>query len=218
MTYTISDIQSILDTGENNAVEFKTGEVRPESIAREMVAFANTQGGIILIGVGDDGMPVGLSPDKNYEEWIMNIARNNVTPAIQVGYQEYNLGNRIIAAVNIPRGKDKPYQTLDAKYLVRVGSTNRAASQAELLRLFQAAGAFHFDAISVKGTSIKDLNLSKIDSYFNRYRIEFSQESEEEKILLLKNSDILTMGEGEVTVGGMLIFGLAPTRDRKSVV
>ncbi len=211
MTYNLSDIQAILATPENNAVEFKTDAVRPESIAREMVAFSNTQGGIILIGMDDDGKTLGLSPDKNYEEWIMNIARNNVVPAIQVEYQEYDLENKTIAAVNVPRGKDKPYQTLGAKYLVRVGSTNRTASQTELLRLFQATGSFHFDATPVQETSIKDLNLSKIDSYFDRYGIAFSHETEEDKILLIKNSDVLTE-EGEVTVGGMLIFGLAPTR------
>ncbi len=133
MTYNLDDIQEILRAGENSAVEFKTGDVRPGSIAKEMVAFANTQGGIILIGVGDDGKPIGLTPDKSYEEWIMNIARNNVVPAIQVAFQPYFLEGTTIAAVTVLRGKDKPYQTLDAKYLVRVGSTNRVALQAELL-------------------------------------------------------------------------------------
>jgi ATP-dependent DNA helicase RecG len=200
-----------LSTGENSAVEFKTGDVRPGSIAKEIIAFANTQGGIILIGVNDDGKPLGLARDKNYEEWIMNIARNNVVPAIQVTFQAYFLEGTTIAAVTVPRGKDKPYQTLDAKYLVRVGSTNRVASQAELLRLFQAAGSFHFDATPVQGTSIQNLNLSKIDSYFNRYGIEFSHEAEQDKIILLQNSDILTE-QGEATVGGMLIFGLTVAR------
>ncbi len=211
ITYSLADVQTILQTGENSAVEFKTGEARAESIAREIVAFANTQGGVILLGVDDEGHPRGLASDKNYEEWIMNIARHNVVPAIQVAYQSYQLANTTIATVTVPRGPDKPYQTRDAKYLVRVGSTNRSASQAELLRLFQAAGAFHFDATAVQGTSIADLNLSKIDNYFHRYGIEFSREAEQDKITLLQNSDILT-ARGEVTVGGMLIFGVPGAR------
>ena len=211
MTYSLTDIQAILQIGENSAVEFKTGDVRPESMAKEIVAFANSQGGVILMGVNDAGRPLGLTPGKNYEEWIMNIVRNNVVPAIQVTFQPYRLDGKTIASITVPRGKDKPYQTLDAKYLVRVGSTNRTASQAELLRLFQAAGVFHFDATPVQATSIKDLNLFKIDNYFNRYGIEFSHEAEQDKIILLQNSDILTE-QGEVTVGGMLIFGLTGGR------
>ncbi len=95
--------------------------------------------------------------------------------------------------------------------IIKLGTTNRFATQSELLRLFQATGAFHFDAMPIEGTSINDLNLSKIDSYFHKYDIEFAQENEADKISLLTNSDILTH-EGQVTVGGMLIFGVSISR------
>ncbi|MBN1874612.1 MAG: putative DNA binding domain-containing protein [Anaerolineae bacterium] len=209
--FRLAEMKALIASGENSSVEFKSALVREESLAKEMVAFSNTQGGVILLGVEDDGSISGLQDSPHREEWVMNIARNNVIPPLQVGYQEYEFEGQCIAVVDIPRGRDKPYQTLDGKYLTRVGSTNRMATQAELLRLFQASGAFHFDATGVPGTGIRDLNLSKIAAYFERYEVIFTEESEEDKRLLLMNSDILTP-EGEVTVGGLLVFGIPIAR------
>ncbi len=59
MVYSVSELREILNNGENSAVEFKTADVRKESIAREMVAFSNTLGGTILVGVNDDGAITG---------------------------------------------------------------------------------------------------------------------------------------------------------------
>jgi len=78
------NIIDLLQQGENASVEFKEALVRPESIAKEMVAFANTQGGNLLIGISDDGSVKGVQEDKNYEEFFSNIARNNIIPALDV--------------------------------------------------------------------------------------------------------------------------------------
>ena len=51
----IEQIKQLIAQGENSAVEFKNSEVRPESLAREIVSFANSSGGTILIGVEDSG-------------------------------------------------------------------------------------------------------------------------------------------------------------------
>jgi ATP-dependent DNA helicase RecG len=64
-------IQTVIESlrqGENSTIEFKTSDVRPEIMAREMVAFANASGGAIFIGVDDDGKLTGLDNNKNYEE------------------------------------------------------------------------------------------------------------------------------------------------------
>ena len=62
-------------------MEFKNSEVRPESLAREIVSFANSSGGTILIGVEDRGKITGVDQLQT-EKWIANIVRNNVIPAI----------------------------------------------------------------------------------------------------------------------------------------
>ncbi|MDM8524720.1 putative DNA binding domain-containing protein [Desulfococcaceae bacterium HSG8] len=206
-----TDIHDLLRQGENASLEFKEAEARPESIAKEIIAFANTNGGIILLGVGDDGTIHGLPEEKNYEEWVANIARNNVLPSVCTDFSLVSAEGKKIAAISVPKGRDKPYQTTDGKYLVRVGSTNRIATQPELLRLFQASGAFHYDLTRVSNTGMKDLNFTRLDNYFRRYELDFSTESEDEKRILLRNTDILS-ASGETTVGGLLIFGINPSR------
>ncbi len=204
------ELQETIAQGENSSVEFKTLPLRPESLAKEMTAFANGQGGMILLGVSDSGEVEGLDNEKSYEEWVMDVARNNVSPAIAVEYAEFELQRKKIALISVPKGKDKPYQAGD-QYLIRAGSTNRRATQAELMRLFQAAGIFHYDTIAVPGTSIEQINLTKAAQYFSRYDIDLSAESEEEKESLLINTDILAEN-GEASVGGLLLFGLNPSR------
>ena len=61
MTMKIKKILEIISQGENSSIEFKSGKVRPESVAKEMVAFSNSLGGTLLIGVEDDGIISGIS-------------------------------------------------------------------------------------------------------------------------------------------------------------
>lgn len=121
-----------------------------------MVAFANHSGGRILLGVGNCGAVVGVNKPA-VEEWVMNIARNNVVPGLQVDVIEHVIAGLRVVEVVVPKGQHKPYQTLDGKYLLRVRSTNRQATKEVLSRLFQPAGLVHFDIAPV-GLTKKDLN------------------------------------------------------------
>lgn len=204
------EIGELIRQGENMSIEFKMMPVRPEVVAREMVAFANGSGGVILLGVTDQGELCGIDDVRNLEEWIMNIARTSVIPALTVGCEILRIDEKNVCVVSIPKGNDKPYQTGN-HYLIRVGSTNRVASQSELMRLFQVSGVFHYDRVPVAGASMNDLNMAALDAFFSSYGFEFSGENESTRRTLLCNTDILAE-TGEPTVGGLLMFGINPTR------
>ena len=205
----MAHLAALLLQGENNAVEFKSAAVTADSIAKEIVAFANTLGGSILIGVEDNGQVSGVNNPSQVEEWVTNICRQNVIPPLQVLIHVEKQDDLSVIHIEVPKGKDKPYQTNKNQYLVRVGSTNRTASPQELLRLFQQSGVFHFDATGANNTSITDLNWSKLDQYFNQYGVDFSKESDKERLLV--NTDLMTP-EGEVTIAGLLVFGINPQK------
>lgn len=183
--------------------------MHPDSLAREMVAFANSQGGTILLGVNDEAQIEGIDVNKNWEEWVANISRNNINPPLVVNYSQEIVNSDLVGIIDVAKGKDKPYQTNKNIFLVRVGSTSRVASQTELMRLFQQAGVFHFDLTAVSRSTIKDLDINKIASYFQRYDIDLAEE--DDLTTLLKNTDVLT-DDGQVTVAGLLIFGMQPQR------
>lgn len=207
---TPQELQTLIQQGENSAVEFKTLPLRPEALAREMVAFANSAGGVVLLGVADDGTVQGIGAAEHLEEWVMNIARTAVIPALTVGYETLECAGASVAVITIPKGSDKPYQTGE-KYFIRVGSTNRVASQAELMRLFQMSGMFHYDTLPVAAATLNDLNMAALDNYFANYGFAFSQEPESARRQLLINTDILT-ADGVPTIGGLLMFGINPSR------
>ncbi len=210
MNYTSQDILELIKQEENSAVEFKSSGVHADSLAREMTAFSNSSGGVVLIGVDDNGIIEGLVKDRNWEEWVANVARNNIIPSIFPSYQEVIVDNKEIGIVSIDKGTERPYQTVRSKFYIRVGSTCRVATQGELMRLFQQAGMFHFDLTAVTGTSLKDLNLTKIAEYFQRWDVDIAADQEDLENIL-RNTDIST-ADGPLTVGGLLIFGLQPQR------
>jgi ATP-dependent DNA helicase RecG len=203
---------TIIPKTENQYIEFKREEVSSQSLAEEIVAFANGEGGEIWLGVDDNGKAVGIS--RSYEEDIMNICRTAVIPPICPEYKTIAIDNgkhEQIARIKIGKGVDRPYYTSRNKYYIRVGTTKRIASREELIRLFQAAGLFHYDIIEAAGSQLKSLNQSAIADYFSRYKIDYEQEDEDERLRLLWASDISTQ-QKIPTVGGLLVFGISPER------
>jgi len=204
-------ITDLLQQGENSAVEFKASEVRNESLAREMVAFANMYGGTILIGIADDGTVLGVT-DKSLEERVANVARNNTTPPLMVDMHWHDIDAARVLEVRVLKGQNKPYQTLDGKFFIRVGSTNRQASQDELSRLFQQAGLVHFDLAPLNTVGANDLNPRTLQSYWQTYYdIDWDKLEANEKERLLINANMIDENK-HATVGGLLLFGLNPQR------
>lgn len=206
-------IKALINQGENQFIEFKEQKVHPDSIAKEMAAFANTQGGTILIGVSDQTEICGVDDSRNWEEWVANISRHNIIPAIQADCIIVEIEGKKIVVVDIPKGNDKPYQTNKNLYHIRIGSTSRVASQAELMRMFQHAGMFHYDLTGIENTSLKHLNMTAISSYFQRYDIDIDDEKDVTSLLI--NTDILT-DKTNVTVAGLLLFGTYPQKFLKN--
>lgn len=153
---TVDEIKKIIQNGENSYIEFKEENIRAKELAEEIVAFSNSEGGVILLGVDDEGNIKGVEEYK-IEETIMNICRNSCIPHVVPLLEIIEVENKRIIVITVPKGCNKPYYTIDHKYYIRVGTTKRIASKEELLRLFQARGSLRYDIPQVEGTSIKDL-------------------------------------------------------------
>jgi len=207
-----SELLEVIDNGENFYIEFKEEQIKPKDLGEEIVAFANSEGGTILIGVSDDKRILGIN-DIKIEEKIMNICRNNVIPNIIPNFEIVNINCKNVVILTIAKGLSKPYYTVDNKYYIRVGTTKRIASREELLRLFEGNGSLHFDISPVPNTSIKDLNLDIIRDYFFKYNtFDLAEEDSKQIERILINADILkTLNDDVVcSVGGLLVFGKSP--------
>jgi ATP-dependent DNA helicase RecG len=100
------DVRQLIQNGESSKVEFKTEDVHPVSLAEEIVAFANFEGGTILVGVEDDGRVTGCKR-KGTEAFIINVCRNNVRPALIPVIERILVGGQIIYAVTIGKEEQK---------------------------------------------------------------------------------------------------------------
>ncbi len=210
-----SRIENLIAQGENRGLEFKTADVRPEGLAREITAFSNTNGGTVLIGIDDNGSVIGVSSRDNIEEWAANVVRNNIVPSTSPEINLVSCQGKQVLWIEVPRGVNKPYQTIDGKYWIRVGSTNRMATKEELSRLFQQAGLVHFDISQVLGSSMADMDSNALHEYWHTYYdVDYLGLEQIEQQRLLLNADILTELSGEVctTIGGILMFGKNPQR------
>ncbi|MDA8333945.1 MAG: putative DNA binding domain-containing protein [Peptococcaceae bacterium] len=211
---TTQELLEIIANGENSGVEFKRENLRAEHLAEEISAFANLEGGMILLGVRDDGLIEGFER-RDMEQWLMNICSHNVNPAIIPSYETIRIEGKIVAVLKIPKGPNKPYQVSSGKYFVRVGSTKRLVTREDLARLFRLSGEAYYDIIPVLDTSEKDLDTAKLREYFLDFNyLDIHEEPPELRRSFLVNAGILAeTGERcSATVGGLLIFGRDPVR------
>ena len=119
--------------GEGDSLEFKRKAAFPEKIVREMIAFANTKGGILLIGVGDDGSLPGLKHPAD-ELHVMDLALKKVRPAMEYTVTLVAVNQaRTIIQYEIPESKRKPHYILNSNRLkesfVRVEDKSIKASR-----------------------------------------------------------------------------------------
>ena len=129
----VRHLRNLVANGEGHTLEFKRKAAFPEKIIREMIAFANTSGGILLVGVGDDGSIPGLKyPDD--ESHVISQALTKIKPFLDVNETFIPLGNsRVVLQYQIAESKKKPHyvQSLDQskEYFIRVKDKTIKASR-----------------------------------------------------------------------------------------
>jgi ATP-dependent DNA helicase RecG len=218
----VTDLLGMVLQGEGSSVEFKRDGVRPASLASEMVALLNLDGGHILLGVEDNGTVHGLVREpRKVEEWVMEVARTHVQPAWIPHFEALEMDpGHVVGVISIPRfAPDKPYKAKRGAHWitrVRVGSTSRDATREEEQRLFQASGGLRYGLKPVTGTRVDDLDQRRLADYLGRVIGGEQQNGAKDLVsdALLANLEFATDVGGLIvpTVDGMLLFGLNPGR------
>ena len=210
---TVEELRQKIRSGEDSYTEFKERVDNPESLAGEIVAFANTEGGRVLVGVADDGRVVGLSDPAQTSTMLAQICRENVLPAILPLIEAVEVESRPVIVLEV-RGPHKPYRTKGGRYYVRVGPTKQDASPQELLRLVQRAGAFRFDETPVPGTGVADLDWALFEQYYRSVAGEALGARDLTSEETLRGTFVLAECDGRLclTVAGLLCFGKYPQR------
>ena len=211
------DIQTLLQQialGKDSTRQFKADVTNGESLASEMVAFANSEGGTIYIGVSDDGATPGLTFQdvQRINQLISNVASQMVRSPINVTTENVGLENgQIVIVLTVPKGIVKPYFDKNGIIWYKTGADKRRVnSREELMRLFQETKQFHADELPTKAgiDRLDDLRFRKF--LRKHYNYEYPQ-SEEDLLRLLQNLDLAT-DDGRLNLAAVLMFTEHPDR------
>lgn len=203
----LADLRTRIEQGENLHTEFKVGSIRPDDLAAALVAFANTDGGDLILGVSDAREILGIGDGNRIAREVDNVAVNNCEPPITVVQETVRTeDDKTIVVVRIPKGDMRPYRTNRGVYYVRTSSGRRQASREELLRLFQATESLYYDETPLPRLTLKELDLAAFDRYLQDTDQAYLREDDPKRLL----ANWYLTADGHPTIAGILLFGFQP--------
>ena len=196
---------------ESNILEFKR-EIN-DSIIKEVIAFANTSGGTILVGYEDDGTPYGLTNAKEDLEKLSNKLHDSIEPNIDflINMRIDTIDKKDIIIIEVLQGTNKPYY-LKSKGMVpegvyiRFGNTSRP-STSEIIRqmIIESTGITFEKNVSIN----QDLTFNYAERLFKEKGLSFGQ-------IEMKNLGLVT-DKGLYTNLGLLLSDECPYTIKMSI-
>ena len=207
-----AELLMIVGRNEDGRNQFKANVTNVTSLAQEMVAFSNSGGGTIFIGVSDDGTFAGLTREDmgRLNQLTSNAASHSVRPAINPQTENIAAPDGLVMRIVVPDGIAKPYMDKNGVIWVKSGADKRkATSREEIQRLYQRAGLIHGDEIPVPGLTIADLDGDYFKAFFERNFGETVDDQQLPLPSLLANMNL--MKENVFNVSGALLFASNPS-------
>jgi len=167
------EINFILQEGEGLKIEFKESS---NNLDKEIVAFANSEGGKIFLGVTDHNKIKGINITNKLKSQIQDMA-NNCDPSIEIKLEQFEN----ILTIEVEEGKDKPYKCKEGFY-IRMGANSQKMSKDEIMDFSMSEGKIKFDSqIDTKFDFNKDFDKEKLNDYLKKANL--SKSITKEKIL-----------------------------------
>ena len=207
-----TELKKIFSGGEDSRLQFKTDLRNADSLAAEMVAFSNSEGGCILVGVSDKGKMIGIPSSEvgRINQLISNAASQHVrSPISPVTENVLVAKGRVVVVITISKGIDKPYFDRKGVIWLKSGADKRRVnSNEELRRLFQMSDQFHADGLPVHAGPEKLDKLRFRDFLKTAYQFDLP-DSPEEMLKLLQNMNLAT-DDGRLNLACVLLFTERP--------
>ena len=208
-----TELLRLIRGGEDTFLELKVKLSNTEKIAQEIVALANTGGGVIVFGVNDQLRVEGVDDPERVQEDLVRICREEVQPPLVPFIERVALDNgRRIVALDI-ESKRRPYRTRDGRFYLRIGAEKREASREEISTLLDESRPLRYEDVPALGATMTDIDEAHLWSYLR----EFEGGAFEEATFagyptaeVLERDLLLATNDGQEivpTVAGLLLFG-----------
>ena len=208
------ELLELIQKGESSLVQFKLRVNDAYKVGTEIVAFANTKGGTIIIGIDDKtGQVKGLSFEEiqHTNQLLANAATDNIKPSLYIFTETIDVEGQKVVVAEVPQGTSKPHIDNKGIIWIKNGSDKRkVVVKEEMARLLQNSGNLYADEMVVEQTSIEDIDLELFASFVKQKTRRTIEE------LHLAPEELLTnmamMKEGRLTLGGLLLLGENPQK------
>jgi ATP-dependent DNA helicase RecG len=205
-----ADLKQRITQGENATAEFK------ENFDREVIetaaAFANTNGGVILIGVSDQREIRGITVGKETLRDVSNRISQATEPRVVLEIESVDMEGKSVLLIRIAECRIKPISVKGVCYR-RVGNSNRVMSPQEIAQMHLNTVGQSWDQLLVTSAGIDDIADKKVEWYLTRRETTRNVAKPQDMSLtvLLRNIDGLS-DEETPTHAGILFFGKYPQR------
>ncbi|MFH1727430.1 MAG: RNA-binding domain-containing protein [Pseudomonadota bacterium] len=197
-------IKLLIEEGEGQKIEFK--QSFNNNIAKDMVAFANSSGGAIFIGISDDKKITPLNFTNSLISQMQDLA-NNCEPKISIIVEKMDQ----IIKITVKEGQNKPYCCKDGFFL-RIGPNSQKLSRDEIIGFVKNEGKVRFDEIINDKFKYKDdFDQEKFDKFRTLSNISLIPTDTKDLLLNLNVAEVQS-GELLFNNAGVLFFSKNPQK------
>lgn len=210
MNTSIDDIWQLIKGGRGGRLDWFGEQPQTQPVAETMTAMANSQGGVILLGVtGPTGTILGVRNASEAVDTALQAALSIDPPLIIPLPQVIRLNGKPLVMMSIPAGMPHVY-ALEGRYLHRKGSENALLRADELRRLIMGRGEASFETEAARGAALADLDWDRARAY--AANLSGIGETTAEQLLIKRGCLVDEGGLLRPTNAGILLFGRDPQR------
>lgn len=158
---------------ESKTLEYKRDLSSPGRVLQSIVAFANSAGGEILIGVTDDGEVIGVADPLLEEDRLANLISDSIKPQLMPTIELIPLAGKTVLMARVWLGPQRPYYLASAGphqgTYIRVGASNRQAGAGMVAELSRDALGQSFDEMPARRAKISDLDTGHLSDLLHRH-------------------------------------------------
>jgi ATP-dependent DNA helicase RecG len=198
-----------LNFNESETVEFKTSLSEIDQILETVSAFSNTNGGVIYIGVTDNGTISGVTIGKGTLEVLANEIKLNTDPRVFPNIENDEIESQTIIKVSVQEYPIKPVWSKE-KVFLRVGKTNQRASAEKIREMIARNTPFHWDRQVLTEHNLSDISEEDVKSFIHLSNEERNSILETGRNIKSQLDRLNLLHNDKLTNAAILLFGKTP--------
>jgi ATP-dependent DNA helicase RecG len=206
----VRQITKLNQKKESDTVEFKKSLSEWKEIVETVSALSNTSGGIIFVGISDEGNIIGVNIGQRTIEDLADKIKQNTDPKIYPSISVLDLADKSLIEIKVAESPSKPIFAFD-KVFKRVGKSNHKVSSEEIRKMALEGKRIYWDEQICEGANLKDIDWNFVKNNFvSRYEV-----LSERKIVGRSEHLLETLGcirNDRPTNGGIMLFGKNPQK------